>query len=121
MDNSGTENPYVDISEFQDYDAVMKPVVTMSVDNVDNIESNDNVVDSGDEIVDNTLESVEDHLDSNLYDNVAQSGQAQLNLVSVCNDCIEYGFEEEVEEVKITESDPENIQNPLVSLQRVSV
>ena len=45
----------IQISKFQDFDAINRPVVAMSVDNEDNIESIDNALDSGDDIVDNTL------------------------------------------------------------------
>ena len=66
----------------------------MSVDNVDNIESNDNALDSYDDIVDNTHESVDDCHDSNLYDNVA----GQENKVSVWNNYLNYDFDENLED-----------------------
>ena len=104
---------------FQDYDAIRKPVVAMSVDNVDNIESNDNALDSGDDIVDNTIESVDDGHESNLCDNVAAGRE---NKASVCNDCLDYDFDENLEDhAKKDASDKENIPNHLSNIPEVSL
>ena len=90
----------------------------MSVDNVDNIESNDNALDSCDDIVDNNShESVDDCHDSNLYDNVA----GQENKVSVWNDCLNYDFDENLEDhTKNDESNKENITNHFHNMPKVS-
>ena len=104
---------------FQDYNAIRKPVVAMSVDNVDNIESNDNALDSGDDIVDNTIESVDDGHESNLCDNVAAGRE---NKASVCNDCLDYDFDENLEDhAKNDASDKENIPNHLSNIPEVSL
>ena len=80
----------------------------MSVDNVDNIESNDNALDSGDDIVDNTFESVDDGHDSNLCDNVAVG--------------LDYDFDEKLEDhAKNDASDKENIPNHINNIPKVSV
>ena len=92
----------------------------MSVDNVDNIESNDNALDSGDDIVDNTFESVDDGHDSNLCDNVAAAGLE--NKISICNDCLDYDFDEKLEDhAKNDASDKENIPNHINNIPKVSV
>ena len=89
----------------------------MSVDNVDNIESNDNALDSCDDIVDNTHESVDDCHDSNLYDNVA----GQNNKVSVWNNCLDYDFDENLEDhTKNDDSNKENITNHVNNIPKVS-
>ena len=91
----------------------------MSVDNVDNIESNDNALDSGDDIVDNTFESVDDCHDSNLYDNVAAG---QENKTSICNDCLDYDFNEKLEDhSKNDASDKENIPYHITNIPKVSI
>ena len=85
----------------------------MSVDNVDNMESNDNALDSGDDIVENTLDSVDG---CNLYDNVA----GQENIANVCNNCLDYDFDENLEDHPNL-SDKENIQKYVGNIPKVSL
>ena len=74
---------------------------------------------SGDDIVDNTIESVDDGHDSNLCDNVAAG---QENEVCVSNDCLDYDFDENLEDHAINNaSDKENIPNHLSNIPKVSL